>query len=159
MKKPLLPLTTMDLSAERDVVTALYQYRQPPHSPVLYHQTDTGLYPVGDWDEAATAVEIDREVKRILDNAYNQAKEIITSHKPSLDRIARKLLERETLEGWEVNDILREETGNDYIKMKEYYPEEASPGEKMTIAPGSGPSTDVPTPMPPQPVPNPQRES
>jgi cell division protease FtsH len=100
----------------------------------------------------ATAVEIDREVKRILDKAYNQAKEIITTHKSSLDRIARKLLERETLEGWEVNDILREETGNDYLKMKEYYPEQ-SPGETMTIAPGSGPSTDVSTPVPAPPVP------
>jgi len=100
----------------------------------------------------ATAVEIDREVKRILDKAYNQAKEIITNHKPALDRIARKLLERETLEGWEVNDILREETGNDYLKMKEYYPDQG-PGETMTIAPGSGPSTDVSTPVPqPQPA-------
>jgi cell division protease FtsH len=108
----------------------------------------------------ATAVEIDREVKRILDNAYNQAKEIITSHKPSLDRIARKLLERETLEGWEVNDILREETGNDYLKMKEYYPDQ-SPGQTMTIAPGSGPSTDVTTPVaqPPVPTPAPDRAS
>jgi cell division protease FtsH len=101
----------------------------------------------------ATAVEIDREVKRILDKAYAQAKEIITTHKSSLDRIARKLLERETLEGWEVNDILRDETGTDYLKMKEYYPE-TSPGETMTIAPGSGPSTDVSTPIPP-PVPTP----
>jgi cell division protease FtsH len=100
-----------------------------------------------DYSEA-TAIEIDKEVRRILDKAYNQAKEIITGNKSALDRIARKLLERETLEGWEVNDILREETGIDYLKMKEYYPEEASPGEKMTIAPGSGPSTDVTTPVP-----------
>jgi cell division protease FtsH len=108
----------------------------------------------------ATAVEIDREVKRILDKAYAHAKEIITAHKSSLDRIARKLLERETLEGWEVNDILREETGTDYLKMKEYYPE-ASAGETMTIAPGSGPSTDVSTPVaqPPAPAPVPDRTS
>src|SRR4029077_5088537 len=65
----------------------------------------------------ATAVEIDKEVRRILDKAYKTAHEIISNNKASLDRIARKLLERETLEGWEVNDILREETGNDYMKM------------------------------------------
>ena len=47
-----------------------------------------------------------------------------------------------------MNDILREETGTDYLKNKEYYPEQ-SPGEQMTIAPGSGPSTDVPTPVQP----------
>ncbi|HEX7155524.1 MAG TPA: ATP-dependent zinc metalloprotease FtsH [Thermoanaerobaculia bacterium] len=101
----------------------------------------------------ATAVEIDREVRRILDKAYKTAHEIITTHKTSLDRIARKLLERETLEGWEVNQIITEETGIDYMKLKEYYPEESSPGEKMTIAPGSGPSTDVSTPVP-QPTPS-----
>src|SRR6266704_1801778 len=87
-----------------------------------------------DYSEA-TAIEIDREVRRILDRAYKAAHEIISNNKPSLDKIARKLLERETLEGWEVNEVLREDTGIDYIKMKEYYPEEA-PGEKMTIAPG-----------------------
>src|SRR5216117_3573550 len=95
-----------------------------------------------DYSEA-TAIEIDKEVRRILDRAYKTSHEIISNNKQSLDKIARKLLERETLEGWEVNDVLREDTGIDYIKMKEYYPEEA-PGEKMTIAPGSGPSTDVP---------------
>src|SRR5881296_1709122 len=101
-----------------------------------------------DYSEA-TAIEIDKEVRRILEKAYKTAHEIISNNKPSLDKIARKLLERETLEGWEVNDVLREDTGIDYIKMKEYYPEEA-PGEKMTIAPGSGPSTDVPLPVQPQ---------
>ena len=110
-----------------------------------------------DYSEA-TAIEIDREVRRILDRAYNQAKEIITQNKASLDRIARKLLERETLEGWEVNDILREETGTDYMKLKESLPEENS-GEKMTIAPGSGPSTDVQTPVAPTPVPAPDRKA
>jgi cell division protease FtsH len=111
-----------------------------------------------DYSEA-TAIEIDKEVRRILDRAYNQAKEIITQHKVALDRIARKLLERETLEGWEVNDILRDETGIDYMKQKESLPEENS-GEKMTIAPGSGPSTDVSTPVaqPPAPAPAPDRK-
>jgi cell division protease FtsH len=103
-----------------------------------------------DYSES-TAIEIDREVRRILEKAYKTAHEIITAHKPALDRIARRLLERETLEGAEVNDILREETGTDYMKNKEYYPEQ-SPGETMTIAPGSGPSTDVPVPVAPPPA-------
>jgi cell division protease FtsH len=98
-----------------------------------------------DYSES-TAVEIDKEVRRILDKAYKSAHEIISTNKNALDRIARKLLERETLEGWEVNQIITEETGTDYLKLKEYYPEQ-SPGETMTIAPGSGPSTDVATPV------------
>jgi cell division protease FtsH len=95
----------------------------------------------------STAIEIDREVRRILDKAYKTAHEIINGNKNSLDRIARKLLERETLDGNEVNDIIREETGTDYVKLKEYYPEQSGPGEAMTIAPGSGPSTDVAAPV------------
>ncbi|HUR81628.1 MAG TPA: ATP-dependent zinc metalloprotease FtsH [Thermoanaerobaculia bacterium] len=105
-----------------------------------------------DYSES-TAVEIDKEVRRILDRAYNAAKDIITNNKSSLDRIARKLLERETLDGWEVNQIITEETGTDYIKLKEYYPEQSG-GETMTIAPGSGPSTDVTAPAIPQPHPD-----
>jgi hypothetical protein len=106
-----------------------------------------------DYSEA-TAVEIDKEVRRILDKAYQAAKELISSNKTALDRIARKLLERETLEGWEVNEILTEETGTDYLKLKEYYPEQ-SPGEPMTIAPGTGPSADVSSPVVAPPVPTP----
>jgi cell division protease FtsH len=111
-----------------------------------------------DYSEA-TAIEIDKEVRRILDKAYKTAHELISGNKGSLDRIARKLLERETLEGWEVNEIIRDETGVDYLKQKEYYPEQ-SPGEQMTIAPGSGPSTDVAPPVPqPQPPSAPDRNA
>jgi cell division protease FtsH len=101
----------------------------------------------------ATAVEIDKEVRRILDKAYKAAHDLISANKNALDRIARKLLERETLDGWEVNQILLEETGTDHMKLKEYYPD--SPGGQMTIAPGSGPSTDVTTPVPPPHAPQP----
>jgi cell division protease FtsH len=106
-----------------------------------------------DYSEA-TAVEIDKEVRRILDKAYQSAKELISSNKTALDRIARKLLERETLEGWEVNEIITEETGTDYLKLKEYYPDQ-SPGEPMTIAPGTGPAADVSSPVVAPPVPTP----
>ncbi|HYC61686.1 MAG TPA: ATP-dependent zinc metalloprotease FtsH [Thermoanaerobaculia bacterium] len=99
----------------------------------------------GDFSEA-TAIEIDKEVRRILDKAYKTAHEIINNNKTALDRIARKLLERETLDGAEVNAIITEETGTDYMKLKEYYPDQ-SPGDQLTIAPGSGPSTEVATPV------------
>ncbi len=108
-----------------------------------------------DYSEA-TAIEIDKEVRRILDKAYKTATDIISANKTALDKIARALLERETLEGWEVNQILINETGTDYMKLKEYYPEES--GEKMTIAPGTGQSTDVQAPVPqPPPTPAPAR--
>src|ERR1700682_6211662 len=53
-----------------------------------------------DYSEA-TAIEIDKEVRKILDKAYKTAHEIISNNKQSLDKIARKLAEGETLQGWE----------------------------------------------------------
>lgn len=44
---------------EAEVVTGLYTYRQPPHSPVLYRQNGNGLYPLGAWDEDLSAIEVD----------------------------------------------------------------------------------------------------
>jgi hypothetical protein len=45
------------------------------------------------------------------------------------------------------------------MKLKEYYPDQ-SPGEALTIAPGSGPSTDVAAPVAPHaPQPAPDRNA
>ncbi len=53
------------------------------------------------------AEEIDAEVKRIIDHAYKVAKEILTHHKDILHRLAQLLLERETLEGQELQEFFR----------------------------------------------------
>jgi cell division protease FtsH len=49
-----------------------------------------------------TAELVDAEVKRILENAYQQAKGVLVKHRPVLDRLAAALLERETLDREEV---------------------------------------------------------
>jgi len=54
-----------------------------------------------------TAQEIDGEVKRIIDEAYNRAKEIITTQREKLELIAKSLLEFETLDGAQVEEIVR----------------------------------------------------
>jgi len=54
-----------------------------------------------------TAQEIDGEVKRIIDEAYNRAKEIITTQMDKLELIAKSLLEFETLDGAQVEEIVR----------------------------------------------------
>jgi cell division protease FtsH len=53
----------------------------------------------------ATAEEIDHEVKKLCDDAYNRARQIITTHRDKLEIIARALLEFETLDGEQVKDI------------------------------------------------------
>lgn len=53
----------------------------------------------------ATAQEIDREVKKLCDDAYARAKDLITRHRDKLEAIAKALLEYETLDGDQVKDI------------------------------------------------------
>ncbi|MBX7121766.1 MAG: ATP-dependent zinc metalloprotease FtsH [Opitutaceae bacterium] len=53
-----------------------------------------------------TAHLIDTEVKKIVDETYAHAKQIITDHRVALDKIAEALLEHETIEGRHVKEIV-----------------------------------------------------
>jgi cell division protease FtsH len=59
-----------------------------------------------DYSEA-TAEEIDREVRTLLDEAYQRAKQILTANRDKLDVIAKALLEFETLDGSQIEDIVK----------------------------------------------------
>jgi cell division protease FtsH len=54
----------------------------------------------------ATAVDIDKEVKRIVNEAYEKAKNIQNSHRDILETIAQGLLEREVLDANEVKLLI-----------------------------------------------------
>lgn len=55
-----------------------------------------------------TSSKIDEEVKKIIDKAYNKAKEILTMHSDKLHAVANKLLEQEKIEGDEFDAIFEE---------------------------------------------------
>jgi cell division protease FtsH len=55
-----------------------------------------------------TAVEIDEEVKRIVIEAYNDAINLLTENRALLEIFAKKLLEKETLDGPEIDEIINE---------------------------------------------------
>jgi cell division protease FtsH len=57
----------------------------------------------------ATAREIDGEIKDIIDRAYAKARRILTENIEELHRLARGLLEHETLNGDEIRTVLRGE--------------------------------------------------
>ena len=56
-----------------------------------------------------TAGIIDEEVKRIIDNAYVEAKEILTEHRDKLDKVAEVLVEKEKITGEEFDSIFENE--------------------------------------------------
>jgi cell division protease FtsH len=52
------------------------------------------------------AYEIDQEVRRIIDECYSRARQVLSEHKDVLERIAQALLERETLESDELEALV-----------------------------------------------------
>lgn len=58
-----------------------------------------------DYSES-TAIEIDREVRRIIDECYQRAKSIIVENKDKLIAVAETLIKKEVMEGKEVEAII-----------------------------------------------------
>ncbi|MGI8965912.1 MAG: ATP-dependent zinc metalloprotease FtsH, partial [Limisphaerales bacterium] len=87
-----------------------------------------------------TAQEIDAEIKRIITEGYNVAKEVIETHRDKLEIIAQALLEYETLDGSQVEEIIR--TGK-------FTPPPPTP----QVEPPSGAIAATPLPEIPKPVP------
>ena len=59
----------------------------------------------------ATAADVDEEVMKVLKESYDEAKRLLTEHRPALDRIAEFLIEKETITGKEFMEIFREVEG------------------------------------------------
>ncbi len=54
-----------------------------------------------------TLREIDTEVRRLIEEAYAEAEEVIARHSDDIEAIARALLEQETLKGEQVATLIR----------------------------------------------------
>ena len=89
-----------------------------------------------------TAREIDAEVKGLIDGAYQRATGLIQTHRDKLEIIANALLEHETLDGKQVEDIVR--TGS-------FTPPEPPPAvDPPRGAQAVTPLSEVVKPMPPK---------
>lgn len=55
-----------------------------------------------------TAVDIDEEVKRIVIEAYNTSKNLLTANRDLLEAFAKALLEKETMDGTEIDAVIQE---------------------------------------------------
>lgn len=59
----------------------------------------------------ATAVEIDTEIRRIVDDNYSRVRRILTANVDVLHRLALELIEKENLSGGEVDQIIQSAEG------------------------------------------------
>ncbi len=64
-----------------------------------------------DYSES-TAIEIDAEVRRIIQESYHRAKDLLKSNLRLLHKVAETLLEKEVLDGSEIDAIVRDFGGN-----------------------------------------------
>lgn len=55
-----------------------------------------------------TAIDIDEEIKKIVVDAYTSAKKLLTESKDLLEALAKALLEKETMDASEVDDLIRD---------------------------------------------------
>ncbi len=72
-------------------------------------ETLFGTGPQGKEYSEEIGAKIDAEVKSIVDNAYKIAEDILTSKRPALDAIAKRLIEVENLERAEYEELLKEQ--------------------------------------------------
>lgn len=63
---------------------------------------------------AETAAEIDEEVLRLIKEAHQKARDLISKHIPVMHEAASYLIEKETI------------TGEEFMKILQKYPEQAS---------------------------------
>jgi cell division protease FtsH len=88
----------------------------------------------------ATAQEIDGEIRGTIDRAYAKAKRLLTENIEELHRVARGLLEHETLSGDEIRTVLR---GEPVIRK---VVDEPAPETRRASVPNAGRPAPQPTP-------------
>ena len=59
------------------------------------------------------AFEIDEEMKRIVDEKYEEAKRLLSDNRNVLEAIARELLDKETIEDKEFEEIMNRVRGSE----------------------------------------------
>jgi len=104
-----------------------------------------------------TARKIDAEVSRLVTEAYDRALTMLKEHRQELDQLAELLLERETLDGREVEELVKhgrilteeeriEEYGDEYLPIEEE-PEPETP-KAVEESESDKPAPAVPDPGP-----------
>jgi cell division protease FtsH len=96
----------------------------------------------------ATAKVIDEEIRRIVDEGEQAAREILTSRLEELHALAKGLLEYETLSADEIRRVIKGERIVRGSTAAGPAPDEARPGRRSSVPPSGRPSGLEPEPQP-----------
>jgi cell division protease FtsH len=88
-----------------------------------------------DYSEA-TAIRIDEQVKKLVQEGYDRARAIIEEKSDALERIALALLEREVLDGAEVHQLIAGETLRAFETPRSVPPEDGPSQQILKPEPG-----------------------
>ena len=83
--------------------------------PIKYNSGSENVFLGRDYNSpnnvsGQVAFEIDEEVRKIVNECHEKAKEVINAHKVELERIANALMEHETLTAEQIRNVVK--TGN-----------------------------------------------
>ena len=85
-----------------------------------------------------TAIKIDQEVKKFVTTAYERAKEILTTHREALVRIAEALLVREVLDASEVNLLIEGKPLPEFVRREPPPPPQPETTQVLKPQPAPG---------------------
>ena len=106
------------------------EYGMSPLGPIQYEKPGGNVFLGRDYTSAQrnfsseVAKEIDREVRKIIDDAHQEAREILTKYKDDVTLVANTLLERETITGEQIEYLLKNRTLKGFVEPG---PEELAP--------------------------------
>ena len=114
--------------------TMVTQYGMSELGPIQYEKDNGSVFLGRDYTSAKAthseqiALEIDRAVRRIIDEAHEQAKDLLTKYKEDVELIAKTLIEKETITAEQIDYLL---------EHRELPPKPVKPVEPI-IPPASG---------------------
>src|SRR6202451_570970 len=74
-----------------------------------------------------TAIQIDKEVRRIVNSGYDKAKALLSNNRETLERIAQALLEREVIDATEVKLLMDNKPLPEKVRIPTPHPAQGAP--------------------------------
>ena len=93
--------------------TMVTQYGMSELGPIQYERPNGSVFLGRDYNSAAAnystqiAFEIDKEVRKIIDECHKKAEEVLKEHKDDVELIAKTLIEHETITAEEISYLIK----------------------------------------------------